>query len=309
MLVHGKIFKLFISQFTLAIFDILYLIKFQGEYVMNKEIKEGFVEGLIETGKNFAKEQLGELIPKVVSESSLQFGLEVVGGTAIEMVPFVGHIASSYFTKRKIKNEHEFISEIAKRVEDIEKNMSSKTIEQKEILDDLAVYAYEKAIQTNQEEKISYIVNGFVNMTKIDTVSEDIAYIYYDTLEQLTILDISVLKLYGKAYLEIDSAANYSEILEQFGIEYHQYDAVRKNLQRISLLEDSEEEKFDKHFKDFVKVFNGNMKLLASFKNPRKFDTKEFGKLKDIKEYRPRENLRISKFGKDFLRFFAEENQ
>ncbi|XOW23260.1 hypothetical protein QK911_13590 [Lactococcus lactis] len=40
---------------------------------MNKEIKESFVEGLIETGKDFAKEQLGELIPKVVSESSFNW--------------------------------------------------------------------------------------------------------------------------------------------------------------------------------------------------------------------------------------------
>lgn len=275
---------------------------------MNKELKQSFVEGLIETGKDFAKEQLGQLAPNLVSESSLQFGIEVAGGTAIEMVPVIGRMASRYLTNRSIKNEHKFISEIAKRVGAIEKNILDKTEDQKEVLDNLAAYAYEEAVKSNQEDKISYIVNGFVNMTLIDDLSEDIAYIYYDTLEQLTVLDISVLKLYGKPYLEIDSVANYSEILDQFGIEYHQYDAVRKNLQRMTLLEDSEEERFDKHFKDFVKVFNSNMKLLATFKNPKKFDTKEFGKLKDIKEYRPRESLKLSKFGREFLRFFVENN-
>lgn len=99
---------------------------------MNKEIKESFVEGLIEAGKDFAKNQLEEVIPQIVSENSLQFGLEVVGGTAIEMVPVVGRLASSYLTKRKIKNEHEFISEIAKRVEEIEKICLIKQISKKE---------------------------------------------------------------------------------------------------------------------------------------------------------------------------------
>lgn len=276
---------------------------------MNKELKESFVEGLIETGKDIGKDQLKEAVPKVVSGEALQLGLEALGGLAIEMAPFIGRMASSYLTNKKIKNEHKFIIEIAKRVEELEKNMANKTTEQKVILDELGAYAYEKSIQTNQQEKISYIVNGFINMTKIDAVSEDIAYIYYDTLEQLTLLDISVLKLYGKYYFDMDSASDYSEILQEFGIELYQYNAIRKNLQRMSLLVDSEEEKFEKHFKDFVKVFNDNMKLLSTFKNLKKFDVKQFGKLKDIKEYRSRESLKISKFGKDFLGFFVEEDK
>lgn len=276
---------------------------------MNKELKESFVEGLIETGKDIGKDQLKEAVPKVVSGEALQLGLEALGGLAIEMAPFIGRMASSYLTNKKIKNEHKFIIEIAKRVEELEKSMANKTTEQKVILDELGAYAYEKSIQTNQQEKISYIVNGFINMTKIDAVSEDIAYIYYDTLEQLTLLDISVLKLYGKYYFDMDSASDYSEILQEFGIELYQYNAIRKNLQRMSLLVDSEEEKFEKHFKDFVKVFNDNMKLLSTFKNLKKFDVKQFGKLKDIKEYRSRESLKISKFGKDFLGFFVEEDK
>lgn len=276
---------------------------------MNKEIKESFVEGLIETGKDFAKNQLEEIIPQIVSENSLQFGLEVVGGTAIEMVPVVGRLASSYLTKRKIKNDHEFISEIAKRVEEIEKNLSNKTDKQKEILDDLAEYAYEKSIQTNQTEKISYIVNGFVNMTKVENISEDIAYIYYDTLEQLTLLDLAVLKSYGWIYLGYEQPEEVSNIMEAFNINDYQYDAVRKNLQRMTLLEDASEEKFDKIFKEFVSVFNTNMKILKSFKNPKKFDTKEFSKLKNIQEYRPRERLKISKFGIEFLEFFVEKKK
>lgn len=187
--------------------------------------------------------------------------------------------------------------------------MSNKTDKQKGILDDLAEYAYEKSIQTNQTEKISYIVNGFVNMTKVENISEDVAYIYYDTLEQLTLLDLAVLKSYGWFYLGYEQPEEVSNIMEAFNINDYQYDAVRKNLQRMTLLEDASEEKFDKIFKEFVSVFNTNMKILKSFKNPKKFDTKEFSKLKNIQEYRPRERLKISKFGIEFLEFFVEKEK
>lgn len=276
---------------------------------MNKEIKEGFLQGLLDSSKDFVKDKGVELLPEVIDNEYLLAGAEIVGGAMVDLVPVVGKVAANHYMRKRIKNTETLMNELNQRIVEIETALKTKTPEEKEVLDDLMAYVYEQAMEAQQKEKISYMVNGFTNLTKVEQPSADITYIYYDTLSQLTVLDISVLKLYGRLYIEMESATNYSEVLEEFGIEYHQYDAVRKNLQRMTLLEDAEEESFDKHFKDFVKVFNKNMKILTSFKNPRKFDTKEFGKLKDIKEYRPREQLRISKFGREFLRFFVEENK
>ncbi|MFK4840101.1 hypothetical protein ACI1UE_10595 [Lactococcus petauri] len=275
---------------------------------MNKEIKEGFLQGLLDSSKDFVKDKGVELLPEVIDNEYLLAGAEIVGGAMVDLVPVVGKVAANHYMRKRIKNTETLMSELNQRMVEIETALKTKTPEEKEVLDDLMAYVYEQAMETQQKDKISYMVNGFTNLTKVEQPSTDITYIYYDTLSQLTVLDISVLKLYGRFYVEVDSATNYSEVLEEFGIEYHQYDAVRKNLQRMSLLEDAEEESFDKHFKDFVKVFNQNMKILTSLKNLSKFNPRDFGRLKNIKEYRPRERLRISKFGREFLRFFVEEN-
>ena len=275
---------------------------------MNKEIKEGFLQGLLDSSKDFVKDKGVELLPEVIDNEYLLAGAEIVGSAMVDLVPVVGKVAANHYMRKRIKNTETLMSELNQRMVEIETALKTKTPEEKEVLDDLMAYVYEQAMETQQKDKISYMVNGFTNLTKVEQPSTDITYIYYDTLSQLTVLDISVLKLYGRFYVEVDSATNYSEVLEEFGIEYHQYDAVRKNLQRMSLLEDAEEESFDKHFKDFVKVFNQNMKILTSLKNLSKFNPRDFGRLKNIKEYRPREQLRISKFGREFLRFFVEEN-
>lgn len=275
---------------------------------MNKEIKEGFLQGLLDSSKDFVKDKGVELLPEVIDNEYLLAGAEIVGGAMVDLVPVVGKVAANHYMRKRIKNTETLMNELNQRMVEIETALKTKTPEEKEVLDDLMAYVYEQAMETQQKDKISYMVNGFTNLTKVEQPSTDITYIYYDTLSQLTVLDISVLKLYGRFYVDVDSATNYSEVLEEFGIEYHQYDAVRKNLQRMSLLEDAEEESFDKHFKDFVKVFNQNMKILTSLKNLRKFEPRDFGRLKNIKEYRPRERLRISKFGREFLRFFVEEN-
>lgn len=275
---------------------------------MNKEIKEGFLQGLLDSSKDFVKDKGVELLPEVIDNEYLLAGAEIVGGAVVDLVPVVGKVAANHYMRKRIKNTETLMNELNQRMVEIETALKTKTPEEKEVLDDLMAYVYEQAMETQQKDKISYMVNGFTNLTKVEQPSTDITYIYYDTLSQLTVLDISVLKLYGRFYVDVDSATNYSEVLEEFGIEYHQYDAVRKNLQRMSLLEDAEEESFDKHFKDFVKVFNQNMKILTSLKNLRKFEPRDFGRLKNIKEYRPRERLRISKFGREFLRFFVEEN-
>lgn len=275
---------------------------------MNKEIKEGFLQGLLDSSKDFVKDKGVELLPEVIDNEYLLAGAEIVGSAMVDLVPVVGKVAANHYMRKRIKNTETLMSELNQRMVEIETALKTKTPEEKEVLDDLMAYVYEQAMETQQKDKISYMVNGFTNLTKVEQPSTDITYIYYDTLSQLTVLDISVLKLYGRFYVEVDSATNYSEVLEEFGIEYHQYDAVRKNLQRMSLLEDAEEESFDKHFKDFVKVFNQNMKILTSLKNLSKFNPRDFGRLKNIKEYRPRERLRISKFGREFLRFFVEEN-
>lgn len=274
---------------------------------MNKEIKDSFLEGILEASKDFAKDKIKENVPSLIQNGALQIGTEILGGAMVDTIPVVGRILTNYYTKKQLHNTEVLLSELSKRVEEIEENLSSKTDDEKVALNDLMGYVYEKASQTIQDEKISYMLDGYINLTKIEKVSADITYIYYDTLDQLTILDLSVLKFFFKkqVYFEnIDGYDNYTELMKDFGIEDHQFQAVEKNLYRMSLLEDGGEDDTDKYFKTSMKQMNDNFKLLNSYAS--KGDARLLRNIKEVKPYRTREHLRISQFGRDFVRFFVK---
>ncbi|MCI2190491.1 MAG: hypothetical protein LKK43_10995 [Lactococcus lactis] len=274
---------------------------------MNKEIKDSFLEGILEASKDFAKDKIKENVPSLIQNGTLQIGTEILGGAMVDTIPVVGRILTNYYTKKQLHNTEVLLSELSKRVEEIEENLSSKTDDEKVALNDLMGYVYEKASQTIQDEKISYMLDGYINLTKIENVSADITYIYYDTLDQLTILDLSVLKFFFKkqVYFEnIDGYDNYTELMKDFGIEDHQFQAVEKNLYRMSLLEDGGEDDTDKYFTNSMKQMNDNFKLLNSYAS--KGDARLLRNIKEVKPYRTREHLRISQFGRDFVRFFVK---
>ncbi len=274
---------------------------------MNKEIKDSFLEGILEASKDFAKDKIKENVPSLIQNGALQIGTEILGGAMVDTIPVVGRILTNYYTKKQLHNTEVLLSELSKRVEEIEENLSSKTDDEKLALNDLMGYVYEKASQTIQDEKISYMLDGYINLTKIENVSADITYIYYDTLDQLTILDLSVLKFFfkKKVYFEnIDGYDNYTELMKDFGIEDHQFQAVQKNLYRMSLLEDGGEDDTDKYFKNSMKQMNDNFKLLNSYAS--KGDARLLRNIKEVKPYKTREHLRISQFGRDFVRFFVK---
>lgn len=49
-------------------------------------------------------------------------------------------------------------------------------------------------LDVKQKAKIDYIDNGFINLIGVDESKEDIALLFYDTLDELNIMDIRVLK-------------------------------------------------------------------------------------------------------------------
>ena len=58
------------------------------------------------------------------------------------------------------------------------------------------------------------MINGYSEFLNLDNPSFDVAYLYFDTLDKLTILDISVLKLSYRANTleDIDGYSNYEEL-------------------------------------------------------------------------------------------------
>ena len=51
---------------------------------MNKEIKEGFLQGLLDSSKDFVKDKGVELLPEVIDNEYLLAGAEIVGGAMVD---------------------------------------------------------------------------------------------------------------------------------------------------------------------------------------------------------------------------------
>lgn len=88
-------------------------------------------------------------------------------------------------------------------------------------------------METKQEEKIKYIVNGFINLTTMENLQEDVILIYYDILDELNIIDIRVLKIYDY----FNKNEDYYDILEETGISHSQYKLIQTKLEKLGLIE------------------------------------------------------------------------
>ena len=88
------------------------------------------------------------------------------------------------------------------------------------------------AIDEKQKDKIEFFINGFINIAQCETINEDLVLIFYDLLSELRLVDLTVLKLYGRYYLndEIMDVNSYDVVFGKHKITYEQYDLVRQNL-------------------------------------------------------------------------------
>lgn len=140
-----------------------------------------------------------------------------------------------------------------------------------------------------QEEKIKYIVNGFINLASIENPNEDFVLFYYDTLRELRIVDIAILKLYYGI-----SQRHFTDLLEEFKIEYEQYDSIREKLVRLGLLTTKREAKIDDLYNNVINI-QEFLESLSKGKNV---------KLKNFKRIEKKDACQISRFGREFDDFF-----
>jgi hypothetical protein len=144
--------------------------------------------------------------------------------------------------------------------------------------------------RTVQEEKINYIVNGFVSIAELDNPKEDIVLMYFDMLDQLTLLDIKVLVSYTKE-------VTHESVQEKFGVEIEQLRMVKEKLKRLGLIHTSADENFEEMYTNVVKITSF---LNDSFAG--KNVSPKFGRLSHYKFVRP------TPFAKELLEFFKLDN-
>ncbi|WP_461198536.1 hypothetical protein [Enterococcus sp. N249-2] len=270
---------------------------------------ENVLSVVSEHGKDILKENV---VPLVTNELARQGG-EILIDYGASLIPGIGGAISEFRTNKKIKNIEVMVQAFSKRDEELKEKFEKQTLKNKQILDDIFEMVMSKIESSNQAEKIEFMINGYSEFLSLDNPSFDVAYLYFDTLDKLTILDISALKLSYRANTlqEIGGYNSYEELLSAFDINVDQYVAIRENLYRLGLMENDYDDKLVKDINNLqvaIDDIRGStesiIKVLSGAKNAKVKNLSNKSKVK----LKAKDKLKISKFGRDFIRYFIINN-
>ncbi|GIN96129.1 hypothetical protein J6TS1_19990 [Siminovitchia terrae] len=270
---------------------------------MDQGKKEDLKESIKDTAADIILDVGSKAAAEVVKETVTGLLKEVLVDTGASMIPGISGAISGYKRARFERNIKQFTNELSLKVEDLRINLEQKTAEQKEQLDQLLAYILDYVIDEQQEEKIEFMVNGFVQMTEHENITEDFVLTYYDVLKELRLVDISVLRLMYTSFYMYDQAnrETYIDVMEKHGISLEQYESVRRNLHRRGLLTTKTDLNINDDLDQIHKTFKELFAYLKKLTNPR-FK----GSLPTLREpkFKSKDNLQISKFGREFVHFF-----
>src|SRR5699024_5783658 len=160
--------------------------------------------------------------------------------TVSSLVPGVGGAISAYKRVRTERNLKTLIFHLQENNDELIANLSKQTEENREKLDALLQFILEIVIDEHQEEKIQYMVNGYIYLSGHAEITSDFVMHYYDVLKQLRMVDIAVLRLYYKNryfFKNAEEQETFRDVMERHVMSYDQYNSVRETLRRIGLLE------------------------------------------------------------------------
>lgn len=220
----------------------------------------------------------------------------LVGDTLIgQIAPGVVSTMLAYKQKRAEKNMEMFMREIKEREQILEERLAN--LEEKGFCtfrEKYMCWAADYALDEIQQEKIAYIVNGLVNIAGHEQIQEDLVLTYYDTLKELRIADIVVLKNYADLV-----PRSYLDLLSELGITQEQYEAIREKLVRMGLLTTRRDEEFDYFYRNVLEI----QEYLTALAKGKK------AQLRSLKSLSKSDSYMISQYGRDFLGVFLENPQ
>lgn len=271
---------------------------------------ENFLSISSEYGKEILKE---EAIPLITNELVKQGG-NVLIDYGSNMIPGIGGAISEYRTGKKIKNIEKMVIVINENNTILKEKFEKQTQENKEILDSIFEMVISKIENTSQEEKIKYMLNGYSEFLDLSNPSFDVAYLYFDTLDKLTLLDIDTLKLsyYANQYPMLDNVdyngpKYFEDVLSKYDINQSQYESIRENLLRIGLFENDYDNKLETDLKSIQvavdEIRSTTESVVAALSGKRNAKIKTLSNKSKLK-YKAKDKLKISKFGRNFVKYF-----
>ncbi|MEQ2528924.1 hypothetical protein WMO40_19825 [Bacillaceae bacterium CLA-AA-H227] len=257
-------------------------------------------------GTEIVLEVVAEQAADVIKEQGLTVLGEILTDAVASMVPGLGGAVVSYRTAKLKRNIEEIERLLVGRVDELKDIFYSKSVQQQSDIDRLYEHMLSNALDEPQREKIEYFINGFINIAQCETINEDFVLIFYDLLRELRLVDLTVLKLYGRFYLNEENAEinKYDDVLSKHNITYEQYNLVRQNLVKKGVLTSKTDLTLEKDLKAIEEAIKELQNYAELITNPKK---NKYPRLKSLKlQYNDR--FELTKFGREFIKFIINAN-
>ena len=234
---------------------------------------------------DLAQEAITELGSLFVEEGTAL----TIGAIFAGLMPRANGIRLAYQQKRFERNIKEAVLTLNAKVDLIDQKVQNLESEIYEKFRGLYVeWMLDNLYEEKQIEKVKYHINGYINMMENST-TDDIMLLFMENLNQLTNLDIDVLRMYV-------SDDNYIGVCKRHGIEYDQLELVKEKLERHGLLYSKNDDQRDKNIDILVDYIDKRVK--EENKKNGDFRKVKPGKITKVKKS---ESYSITRLGRDFL--------
>lgn len=280
-----------------------------------KVVKETLFDIFIDTTQNISSNIGSHFIEK----AGMGVASEIIANTALDTgmsaLPILGGAIQAYRINKRFERQERLLKLLQDRLDSYIQRADA-SLEEKQKYSSLLELALQSVADYSQEDKIHYLTEGLVTLFNTEDLSFDIGYLYVKTLNELTLLDIGVLKFYSnQIYMREGIIRTYEDILKEFNIQYYQYEAVRDNLYRRGLFRQKKERNIEKDFKNIsnnLEILDENVSRIYKFLEDLQKNKKN-NKLSRLKKGRIKfetsDRYELSKFGREFNEYFLKDTQ
>lgn len=239
-------------------------------------------------------EALPEVIEGIVESVASEGTAMLLGNVIGALAPRINGIRLNYKQRGFERRVEKALSVMACRIETLEDNFCSLTEEMQEKFRGIYVeWLLDNLYTEKQQEKVPAHVNGFINMMNND-VNDNIMIMFFDTMNQLTQLDIDVLAMYSQ-----NAQENIYGLCGRYNLTIEQVAIIKEKLVRLGLLYSRNDEKRDNNIDEILTYLRAFDKDLKS-KKPKGV------KFPNIKKPNRSDTYSITSLGRDYLRIISE---
>lgn len=250
--------------------------------------KEELIDATV--GSDIWPEVITNAAETVISEGSSL----IIGGVLGAAFPRINSIRLSYKQNRFERHVQDALGVLLKRIATLETNFSSLTEEmQKKFSGQYLEWLLDNLYDEKQQGKVPYHVNGFINLMS-NEANDNLMIMFFHTLNELTELDIDVLRMYGRSAQE-----NIYSLCSRYNLQFEQVEMIKEKLARLGLLQSKNDAQRDENLDSVVTY-------LTKFDKDIRSKTPKGVKLPTLKKVRKSELYSITGLGNSYLLLISE---